>query len=306
MLAREIAFARDRLQGDAGMGVVRQFGAARRRQHPRHLRRGVAVPTRQMRHKLEARRIGPLQVVEYQDSRRPGREGERLRQRLQQARACFAGRRRRLVPAPVVAEVDLGKQARDVSFPHRGQGREPLPGRRRAKRVSHRVEGRRRRHLGEPQHQRFIIARARRSRVARELEGKARLADAGVALDQDQRREQRRGGGELAFSCDQRCPAQIDASRRRALGHANASGGQAGSGGSRANAFGQQAGLGQRLEAELVVQGPLAALEHLDRRGALAERVVQAHEVAIRGFLQPILVEQFAMHGHGATQIALT
>jgi hypothetical protein len=129
------------------------------------------------------------------------------------------------------------------------------------------------------------------------LERQAALADAGVALDQDQRLVASGQPGQLALARHQRNvlqldPGRVDAGerlhRRRRRGARSLA---------RADAFGQEARFRQRLELQLVTQGPLAAVEQLEGGAALAERIVQPHQLAVGRLAQRIVGEQKAVQG---------
>lgn len=71
-----------------------------------------------------------------------------------------------------------------------------------------------------------------------------------------------------------------------------------------ADALGQQPRLRQRLQAQLVAQHALAALVQAERDLALAERIVQPHQLAVGGFAARVVVEQAPLQGQRAAKIA--
>ena len=253
--------------------------------------------------------VGPLQVVEQDEAgtAAAARASAWASASSRRVRASSGVGSAALVAGALGAH--LGQQAGEVAPPRRRERGEAAGDAGRPQRVGDRMERRRRRHLGEANvHHRAGSRAGRAGAAAPGLQREARLADPGLALDQDDGLVQRRELRELALAGDQRhlrqrrrrAPPEIAGAERRRAATARHSAGDRG----RADALGQQAGLGQRLEPELVAQDPLAAVEQLERGAALAERVVQAHQLAIAGLLQRVVVEQLAVDRQRRAQVA--
>jgi hypothetical protein len=275
----------------------------------------------------ERRRLGvaPLEIVEHQHDRTPAAEEsprDRLEESLSRVRIVVGGRRRRRRARVLVAMLlrrrgrrHLRQEASDLGAPDGIEIGEPREDRGAAQPIDYR--GIAQLPLG------CVRARARdvgavALGLTRDLLGEPRLPDAGLADDADDARSRRRrrsrrdrlDGSPRARELHARVPPADERPRFRGLmGNRGPRVRQLRRSTRRARTFAEDlpiecARLGLRLRPELALEERRAAVERMQRRGAIRRGRVQAHLGAIGDLVERIDLGRAPRPADGFNEVA--